>query len=87
MNSFVAVLVSCLLLTTLVNTVSSQPTKNEAVSRADLNTAGEPCFGDVVCGSDECCEDTAQGDMVTRGCKKLSECSAKSSDAIAMGKK
>uniref|UniRef100_V5GX41 Putative salivary secreted peptide n=1 Tax=Ixodes ricinus TaxID=34613 RepID=V5GX41_IXORI len=71
MNSFVAVLVSCLLLTTLVNTVSSQPLENEDSSPAGPNGDGEPCPASGICGSGMCCLDRVSGgDMVTRVCQK-----------------
>uniref|UniRef100_V5IIX5 Putative salivary secreted peptide n=1 Tax=Ixodes ricinus TaxID=34613 RepID=V5IIX5_IXORI len=71
MNAFTAVLVSCLLLTTLVNTISSQPVETEDVSTADSNTEAKFCTDKGSCGPDECCEDSTQGgDMVTRICMK-----------------
>uniref|UniRef100_A0A0K8RJZ4 Putative ixodegrin protein n=1 Tax=Ixodes ricinus TaxID=34613 RepID=A0A0K8RJZ4_IXORI len=77
MNAFIAALVSCLLLTTLVITVSSQPTQAEEVSAADPSSEGTPCPEDEVCPPGECCQDTTYGgDMVTRTCKKCSGATA-----------
>uniref|UniRef100_A0A0K8RMH3 Putative ixodegrin protein n=1 Tax=Ixodes ricinus TaxID=34613 RepID=A0A0K8RMH3_IXORI len=81
MNAFIAALVSCLLLTTLVITVSSQLTQNEEVPSDDPSADGKLCSEDGDCGPGECCKDTAHGgDMITRSCK--TDC-----PAIAMEKK
>uniref|UniRef100_A0A0K8R7J4 Putative ixodegrin protein n=1 Tax=Ixodes ricinus TaxID=34613 RepID=A0A0K8R7J4_IXORI len=84
MNAFTAVLVSCLTYRTndLVEITVLQYNKpNEKIEdclrELILTLAVNPVSATWYCGSDECCEDTAQGDMVTRGCKKLSECSGK----------
>uniref|UniRef100_A0A0K8RJZ9 Putative ixodegrin protein n=1 Tax=Ixodes ricinus TaxID=34613 RepID=A0A0K8RJZ9_IXORI len=71
MNAFIGALVSCLLLTTLVITVSSQqPTQNEGVSEGGPNPEGSTCSDDTECGNGKCCLDTViGGDMVTRTCK------------------
>uniref|UniRef100_A0A0K8RKD3 Putative ixodegrin protein n=1 Tax=Ixodes ricinus TaxID=34613 RepID=A0A0K8RKD3_IXORI len=86
MNSFIAALVSCLLLTTLVNTASSELMESEAASEANPNTEGTPC-SDNNCGPGLCCQDVAEGDMVTRICKKKPEGSTECSDVVAVQKK
>uniref|UniRef100_A0A0K8R5Y0 Putative ixodegrin protein n=1 Tax=Ixodes ricinus TaxID=34613 RepID=A0A0K8R5Y0_IXORI len=73
MNAFTAVLVSCLLLTTLVNTVSSQPTENEGGSEVDPNAEGKTCSENKDCDPGQCCEDTTHLDMVTRTCKECTD--------------
>uniref|UniRef100_A0A0K8R6X1 Putative ixodegrin protein n=1 Tax=Ixodes ricinus TaxID=34613 RepID=A0A0K8R6X1_IXORI len=56
MNSFVAVLVSCLLLTTLVNTVSAQEVAE--------------CSSENQCDDKKCCLLTkVTGDMATASCR------------------
>uniref|UniRef100_A0A0K8RJ98 Putative ixodegrin protein n=1 Tax=Ixodes ricinus TaxID=34613 RepID=A0A0K8RJ98_IXORI len=87
MNAFIAALVSCLLLTTLVNTVSSELMANEAASEANPNAEGTPCSDSSKCGPDLCCQDIAEGDMVTRTCQKKPERSAECSDVVAVQKK
>uniref|UniRef100_A0A0K8RK17 Putative ixodegrin protein n=1 Tax=Ixodes ricinus TaxID=34613 RepID=A0A0K8RK17_IXORI len=77
MNALIAALVSCLLLTTCVITVSSQPTENAGVSEVDPNADSKTCSESRDCGSGFCCEDTVVGgDMVTRTCKKCSGATA-----------
>uniref|UniRef100_A0A0K8RKD0 Putative ixodegrin protein n=1 Tax=Ixodes ricinus TaxID=34613 RepID=A0A0K8RKD0_IXORI len=86
MNAFIAALVSCLLLTTLVNTVSSELMANEAAPEANPNAEGTPCSDSNNCGPGLCCQDIAQGDMVTRSCQKKPEGSTECSD-VAVQKK
>uniref|UniRef100_V5H872 Putative salivary secreted peptide n=1 Tax=Ixodes ricinus TaxID=34613 RepID=V5H872_IXORI len=78
MNALIAALVSCLLLTTCVITVSSQPTENAGVYgklTLTLTVKPVPKAGTVALASD--CEDTVVGgDMVTRTCKKCSGATA-----------
>uniref|UniRef100_A0A6B0UKD9 Putative salivary secreted peptide n=1 Tax=Ixodes ricinus TaxID=34613 RepID=A0A6B0UKD9_IXORI len=70
MNSFVAVLVSCLLLTTLVNTVSSQETElgnNESDPKSTTEDA--VCSSASNCDTGRCCLlTTLQGDMAIGSC-------------------
>uniref|UniRef100_A0A090X863 Putative salivary secreted peptide n=1 Tax=Ixodes ricinus TaxID=34613 RepID=A0A090X863_IXORI len=54
MNAFIAALVSCLLLTTLVITVSSELIENNAVSEANPNGEGAPCSDSNNCRPRPC---------------------------------
>uniref|UniRef100_A0A6B0TYN5 Putative salivary secreted peptide n=1 Tax=Ixodes ricinus TaxID=34613 RepID=A0A6B0TYN5_IXORI len=77
MNAFIAALVSCLLLTTLVNTASSELVENEAVSEANPNGEGTPCSDSNKCGPGLCCLDMVSGgDMVTRTCQPCPDAAA-----------
>uniref|UniRef100_V5GJH8 Putative salivary secreted peptide n=2 Tax=Ixodes ricinus TaxID=34613 RepID=V5GJH8_IXORI len=87
MNAFIAALVSCLLLTTLVITVSSEPLEKEALSEGDPNAEGTPCSDSTTCGHGQCCQDTAEGDMVTRTCREKPQHLTKCPDVIAVQKK
>uniref|UniRef100_A0A0K8RJD0 Putative ixodegrin protein n=1 Tax=Ixodes ricinus TaxID=34613 RepID=A0A0K8RJD0_IXORI len=71
MNAFIAALVSCLLLTTLVNTVSSQkaePADNEAEPGSTSEAAD--CSSERNCDDQKCCLlTTVDGDMAMATCR------------------
>uniref|UniRef100_A0A6B0U5S8 Putative salivary secreted peptide n=1 Tax=Ixodes ricinus TaxID=34613 RepID=A0A6B0U5S8_IXORI len=75
MNAFIAALVSCLLLTTLVITVSSKIGESH-VERSGGETAAqlEECSDRDDCDEGKCCKNTkVEGDMITVSCSPKPE--------------